>query len=75
MRMNSRQDIYRFINDQDVCCLDLLVDNWAEIAGDNLLELLEEQGFSWGDDLHDFEISEEDFWDCFRDAEKPVKAE
>jgi hypothetical protein len=70
MIINKFQDIRQFIADQRLSCPSMYVSHYVEIVAIEFAHLLESKGFSWSDNLNDYDISDEEFWDCFTCAEK-----
>jgi hypothetical protein len=68
-RISSMRDLWRIIEDQPIDT-DLYIEDYVETVAIELAHLLKEMGFSWGDNLEDYDIPEEAFWECFEVAEK-----
>jgi hypothetical protein len=65
----SKQDVRRYIEDQPITSPEFYKEDYVDIATDNFMKMLNSKGFSFGDDLIDFHVSEDEFWECFKDAE------
>ncbi len=68
-RFNSLRDIHQMIESQPIDTR-FYVDDYVQIVADEYRKLIQSKGFSWGDDERDIEISEAEFWDLWKIAEK-----
>jgi len=60
-------DIKRFISDQPLET-SFYVEDYVELVSECYLTLLEEKGFTWGNEIP--HVSDDEFWDIFKFFEK-----